>query len=120
MRNNKKSKIIGLSTTAIILAFFVIVPSAMLLFDMMAGIGKQYMYGNPIGYSFHIFFLFLYGFIPSTLSIIFSFIAFSKYHKNKRPFSTSIKILVLSALSISIFNFTLMVADLLLSKYVFK
>ncbi len=112
--SSEEKQIKAWGVTAIILSTLVIIPSIILLFNMLTGTSRQTQYG----YSMYATMLVFLGSIPSLLSIIFGIITYSKYHKNKRLYYNSKK-LALFALLLPISSAVLIIFDLLLDTFVF-
>ena len=111
---NKEKQINTLGTISITLSIFIIIPSIILLLNMLTGISRQAQYG----YSMYAATLVFLGTIPSLLSIVLGIIAYSKYHKNKQICQNSKKI-ALFALLLSISSAIMIVLDLLLDTFIF-
>lgn len=112
--NNKEKQIKALGTISIIFSILVIIPSIILLFNMLTGTDRQ----MQSGYSMYAAALVILGTIPSLLSIVLGIIAYSKYRKNKQICQNSKKIALFALLS-SISSAIIMVLDLLLDTFVF-
>jgi fumarate reductase subunit D len=110
----KEKEIKHLGITAIVLSVLVIIPSIILLLNMLTGANRQAQYG----YSMYTFMLSMIGAIPTLLSIIIGIIAYCKYHKNKQSFQ-NLKELASYALALPVVSAVLIILSLLLDTFVF-
>ena len=110
----KDGQIETLGSAAITLSALVGIPSIILLFCMLVGIGRQVQYG----YSMYVVLLLFLGSVPSLLSVIFGIIAYSKYYKNSQFCQKSRKIALL-ALLLPMLSAALMILDLHLDIFIF-
>lgn len=109
---NKTKQIKTFGITTITLSALVGIPSIILLFSMLTGIGRQ----TQFGYSLYVVVLIVLGTIPALLSIIFGIITYAKYHKNKKLYYNSKKLATL-ALLLPILTATLMTLAILLDAF---